>query len=97
MLAVRQPAGAVAQPEQRIELLHQLLRQPPPADRSDADTVPPAGSGDTSRIGNGMSSRQRMYTSRSSLRFSRVLPGGRSCLINRFSSTSAPSSERVAR
>ena len=59
VLAARQPAPAVAQAEQRVELLDQLGRRGAPAHRPDGDGVPAAGSRATSRIGNGMSSRQR--------------------------------------
>ena len=39
MVAPRQPPAAVAQAEQRVELLHQLERQPPTPHRSDRDRV----------------------------------------------------------
>ena len=57
---------------------------------------PAAGSGETSSTGYSTSSRQRTYT-HLSVRLSALLPGGRHCLISRFSSTSAPSSEFVGR
>ena len=54
MLAARQPPAAVAQAEQRVELLDQLEGQPPPAQRPDRHRVArPPGSDATSRIGNG--------------------------------------------
>ena len=40
MLAARQPAPAVAQAEQRVELLDQFVREAPAAQRSDRDRVP---------------------------------------------------------
>ena len=40
VLAPGQPAAAVAQAEQRVELLHELERRPPAADRPDRDRVP---------------------------------------------------------
>ena len=60
VLTARQPPPAVAQPEQRVELLDQLERQPPAPQRTDRDRVAGRRVGATSRIGNGMSSRQRM-------------------------------------
>ena len=53
MLAARQPAAAVAQPEQRVELLDQLVREPPAAQRSDRDRV--AGR----RLGRHLEDRER--------------------------------------
>ena len=39
VLAAGQPTAAVTQPEQRVELLDELQRQPPADDRSDRDRV----------------------------------------------------------
>ena len=65
-VAARQPPAAVTQPEQRVELLDELDARRRPRSGPIVTACPAAGSGPTSRIGNGMSSRQRMYTSRSS-------------------------------
>ena len=67
------------------------------AQRPDRDRVAgrglaarPRGSGTGCRAGSGCRRAGRRACVR------RMLPGGRSCLIRRFSSTSAPSSDRVA-
>ena len=60
VLAARQRAAAVAQPEQRVELLDELGRRGAAAHRARrTPRGPAAGSRATSRIGNAMSSRQR--------------------------------------
>ncbi len=53
MLAARQAPAAVAQPEQRVQLLDQLQRQPPPAQRPDRDRVPGG------RLGRDLEDRER--------------------------------------
>ena len=61
VVAARELAAAVAQAEQRVELLDELEREPPAAQRTDRDRVSRRRlARTTSRIGNGMSSRQRM-------------------------------------
>ena len=59
VVAPRQLAPAVAQPEQRVELLDQLGRGWRPRSGPTLTAWPAAGCGETSSIGNGMSRRQR--------------------------------------
>ena len=82
MLAARQPPPAVAQAEQRVELLDELVRESPAAQRPDRDRVPggrarrrPRGSGTGCRAGSGCS------TSRSS-RASQADVAGRAQLLD---------------
>ena len=60
VLAARQPAPTVAQAEQGVELLDELEASRRPCNGPIVTAWPAAGSEATSRIGNGMSSRQRM-------------------------------------
>ena len=97
VVAAGQPPAAVAQPEQRVELLDELERQPPTPHRPDRDRVPGG------RIRGHLEDRKRDVETAADVDepvvglVSRLLPGGLSSLISRFSSTSAPSSDSVVR
>ena len=96
MLAARQRAPAVAQPEQRVELLDQLGRRRAAAHRADADRVA------RGRLARDLEDRERDVQPAAQVDVAVGLapcrarcPAARSALISRSSSSSAPSSDSV--